>query len=364
MTKNLIKPFLLILVLLVLVGCYMVYRPFLTEIFIAAILASVFYTPYQSFTTFLKGRRHLAAVLMCLLLLILIILPTIKAVSYAGEKSVVAYNASVAFFEKNSASDLFASNVFTSGPLSFLIPGDLDTSSEAFKNTILDVLKQSSNWLLSGATMVVRGTTNFIISLILIIISMYFFFVDGEKMLSRLMRLSPLPSRYDRELFKKFRAVSRATFISTFVAAIGQGVIGAIGFAIVGFPAFLAGVLVALLSLLPYIGSAIFYVPVGVYYFLIGEIWRGIFVILWGALLISTVDNIIRTYMVKGDAEINPIFVLFSILGGIILFGFWGVILGPLIVALAVTVFHIYEMEFCQQLDGADKDDAKPWANS
>jgi predicted PurR-regulated permease PerM len=94
---------------------------------------------------------------------------------------------------------------------------------------------------------------------------MFFFFVDGKKMLTRLMYLSPLPNKYDQEIFKKFRSVSFTIFISTFVAAIAQGVVGAIGFAIVGFPAFLAGVLVALLSLLPYIGSMVFYIPVGIY---------------------------------------------------------------------------------------------------
>jgi predicted PurR-regulated permease PerM len=188
---------------------------------------------------------------------------------------------------------------------------------------------------------------------------MFFFFVDGKKMLTRFMYLSPLPNKYDQELFRKFRTVSYTTFVSTFVAAIAQGVVGAIGFAIVGFPAFLAGVVVALLSLIPYLGSMIFYVPVGIYYLLAGDIWQGIFVFLWGAIVIGTTDNIVRAYMIKDKAEINPIFVLFSILGGIVMFGFRGVILGPLVVALAVTVFHLYELEFCESLEGAGCAEAK-----
>lgn len=141
------------------------------------------------------------------------------------------------------------------------------------------------------------------------------------------------------------------TILSTFVTATAQGIVGAIGFAIVGFPAFLAGILVGLLSLLPYLGSMIFYVPVGIYYLLVGQVWQGIFVFLWGAIVIGNIDNVIRAYMIKGKAQVNPIFVIFSILGGISLFGFWGVILGPLIIAIAVTIFHIYELEFCSSLD-------------
>lgn len=352
MPQKLTKPFILILVLLVLAGCYLVFKPFLTEIIVAAIMVSVFYTPFLRFSAFLKGRKSLAAALMCLLLLVIIILPSVKLMVYAGEKSVVAYNSTVEFFDSHAVNDLFKTEFFQRGLLRNLNLDNYDFQSENFKNTLLTTFKESSDWLLSGATFVVKETTNFIISVVLIIITMFFFFVDGAKMLTKLMYLSPLQNKYDKELFRKFRVVSRTTFVSTFVVALAQGIVGAIGFSIIGFPAFLAGVLVAVLSLLPYIGSAIFYMPVGIFYLLTGDVWQGIFILLWGMLIIGTIDNIIRTYMVKNEVEINPVFVFFSILGGIVLFGFWGVVLGPLVVALAVTVLHIYELEFCDSLDG------------
>ncbi|MFA6529857.1 MAG: AI-2E family transporter [Patescibacteria group bacterium] len=352
MPQKLTKPFILILVGLVLAGCYLVFKPFLTEIIVAAILASVFYTPFLRFSNFLKGRKSLAALLMCLLLLVIIILPSIKLMVYAGEKSVDAYSATVEFFDNHTINDLFKTEFFDRGVLRRINVDNFDFHSENFKNALLTTFKESSNWLLSGATFAVKETTSFIVSLVLIIITMFFFFVDGEKMLNKLMLLSPLQNKYDKELFRKFRVVSRTTFVSTFVVALAQGAVGAIGFAIIGFPAFLAGILVAVLSLLPYVGSMIFYVPVGIYYLLTGDVWQGIFILLWGMLIIGTIDNVIRTYMVKDEAEINPVFVFFSILGGIVLFGFWGVVLGPLLIALAVTVFHIYELEFCDSLDG------------
>jgi len=359
MPKNLTKPFLLILVLLVIVGCYLVFRPFLTEILVAAILASIFYVPFSRFAKFLKGRRNLAALLMCLLLLVIIILPSVKLAVYAGEKSVIAYNATVEFFNTHSFNEVSQSDLFQRGPLRFLNLDRIDLTNSAVKETVLNVLEKSSNWLISGASLAIKQTTTFLVSLVLIIITMFFFFVDGRRMLTRLMYLSPLPNKYDEEIFHKFRSVSYTIFVSTFVAALAQGVVAAIGFAIVGFPAFLAGVVVALLSLLPYVGSMIFYVPVGIYYFLVGDIWQGIFILLWGFLVIGTVDNIIRAYMIKDRAEVNPIFVLLSILGGIVLFGFWGVVLGPLIVALAVTIFHIYELEFCGSLEGKGCEEVK-----
>lgn len=316
-------------------------------------MASVFYVPFTRLTKFLKGRKNFAAILMCLFLVVLIILPLTKLIIYAGGKSVEAYSSAVEFFNERSLNDVFQTSFFQRGALGRFNFEAYDFENDAFKNTILSALKESSNWLISGATTIVKETTVFIVSLVLIIITMFFFFVDGEKLLKKLMYLSPLPNKHDRNLFEKFRAVSYTIFISTFVAAAAQGLVGAIGFAIVGFPPLLAGILVALLSLLPYIGSIIFYVPVGLYYLLVGDIWQGVFVLLWGILIIGTVDNVIRTYMIKGKAEVNPIFVLFSILGGIALFGFWGVLLGPLVVALAVTILHIYELEFCDDLESS-----------
>lgn len=351
MPKKLTKPFILILILLVLIGCYFVFRPFLMEILVAAILSSIFYKPYEKLAHLFGNRRQLAALAMCLFLVIVIIVPTVNLLVYAAGKSVVAYSQTVDFFNQHNFNQVIETQVLNSDVVKQFNFFGLNSQDQGFKETVLNVLRSSSDWLISGATYAAKETANFVISLVLIILSMFFFFVDGKNILKRFSSLSPLPSKYDQEIFSKFRAVSYTTFVSTFVTAVAQGLVGAIGFAIVGFPAFLAGVLVALLSLLPYLGSMIFYVPVGLYYLAVGKIWQGVFVLLWGLLVIGTIDNIIRTYMIKGKVAVNPIFAFFSILGGIALFGFWGMILGPLIIALAVTIFHIYEIEFHDSLE-------------
>jgi predicted PurR-regulated permease PerM len=369
MDKKFTKSFLILLVLSVLVVAYLIFRPFLTEIFMAAILVTVFYIPFERLSKFLKGRRNLAAILMCLILVLVIIIPGIKLISVAGQKSVGLYNSTVEFFENHSINEVFEAEIFKSGPLSNInFNSLLESGNETFKDLIIETSKKVSNIFVDGATVAVKETTKFIVSLALVIFTMFFFFVDGKKILRRLMYLSPLPNKYDKEIFAKFRKVSYTIFVSTFVAALVQGAVGAIGFAIVGFPALLAGILIALLSLLPYIGSMIFYVPVAIFYLLTGDIWQGLFILAWGFLIIGTVDNLVRAFMIKGDAGVNPIFVLFSILGGLSLFGFWGIILGPLIIALMVTVFHIYELEFCDSLDDMDynkenKDDLSEGVN-
>jgi predicted PurR-regulated permease PerM len=353
MSTNLSKPFLIALVIITLIACYFVFQPFLTVIAIAAILATIFYKPYEKLTTFLRGQKNLAALLMCLFLVVIIILPTVKMVIYTADKSVLAYTETAAYFNNHNFNDVLKTPFFVKLNLDGI---NLEQyNNDVVKNVLLDFLKKSSNWMLSGATSALMETTNFIVSLTMIILTMFFFFVDGKKMLTSLMYLLPLKDYYNKEIFNKFREVSYTTMVSTFVVAIAQGIVGAIGFAFVGFPVFLAGVLVALLSLLPYVGSMIFYVPVGIYYLLVGQTWQGIFILLWGFLIIGTIDNVIRAWMLKDKAQINPIFIVFSVLGGIMLFGFWGVVLGPLVVAITATILHIYSLEFAPELDAVSE---------
>jgi len=343
MQKSLAKPFLIVLVIGVLISCFLVFRPFLIELIIAAVLVSILHRPYLWFTKFLKGRRHLAAFIMCFLALALIIFPLSEVMIVAAKKSTVAYTDVVNFLNSYSAPE---SSGGLLGKVKLL---GLDNSS--LKNLVIDVVDRSSNMMVNSATAIIKGTANFFFSLIIIILTMFFFFADGDRMLKKLMYWSPLPNKYDVKLFQKFKDVSYSTIISTFVVITAQGLIGAAGYMIIGLPAFFAGILIAIFSLIPMVGSMLIYVPTGIYLLLVGQIWQGIFILLWGFLIIGTIDNVIRAWMIKGRAHINPIFVFLSILGGIALFGFWGIVLGPLVISIAVTVFHIYELEFVKDLE-------------
>jgi predicted PurR-regulated permease PerM len=162
-------------------------------------------------------------------------------------------------------------------------------------------------------------------------------------MLEKLMYWTPLPDKYDHLIFRKFKDVSYTVFLSTFAVAAAQAALCAIAFSIVGLPAFFPAIATALLSMIPFFGAYLVWIPASIYLLLTGQIWQGIFMIIWGAGLISTIDNVIRMYMIKGKAQVHPLFVLFSVLGGITVFGFWGVVIGPLIISLTVTVLNIYD---------------------
>jgi len=340
MDKNsLPKIFLMILVVAIIYAVYRIFQPFLVEIIAATILVSIFYRPYEWLTKKLKNRRSLASFIMCLVVILIVIVPIVNLIIYGAQKSVEAYSETIRFVNEKNIELVVKNNIIEQA-------GVLGINAESVKNLILEFAKTSSNWLASGAASVVKGTTSFIISLIVIVFTMFFFFVDGKRMIEKLMLWTPLPNKYDKEIFKKFRDVSFFTVLSTFVTAGAQGLLGAIGFLAVGLPAFLPGIFMAFLSLIPYVGTLFVWLPVGIYLLAIGEIAKGIILIAWGAIVVSNADNIIRAYIIKGKAQVHPIFIIFSILGGIALFGFWGVILGPLLISLAVTILHIYELEY------------------
>ena len=340
MQKIFFKPFLIFLVVLSIAALFFLFRPFMVELIIAAVLVSVFYKLYEKLTKVFWNKKYLASFATCLLLLLVILIPMSNLIVYASKKASVAYSSVNGLLNNSDV-------------LHFSILEKFGIDNEEYRgvvnNFVGDITKNINDWFVSGATSVVEGTSKFIVSLILIVFTMFFFFVEGKEMAKKLILWSPLPNKYDFEIIHKFRSVSKTIMISVFVTALFQGLIGGLGFLIIGWPFIFVFFIMALLALIPYIGSAIFYIPASLYLILSGQVWQGVFVLAWCWLVVSNIDEIIRAYLIKDKAEVNPIFIIFSILGGVSIFGFWGVIIGPIIIALAITIFHIYELEY----DGA-----------
>jgi predicted PurR-regulated permease PerM len=215
----------------------------------------------------------------------------------------------------------------------------------------MDTLSLTQGFIISGATALITGVSNFIISLLLVFFTMFFLFIEGRSLLRRVMELTPLSNKYDKLIWIKFRDVSYTTIVASFATAFAQTIVAVIGFVIVGLPALLAGVLIFIFSFVPYVGTVVVWLPAAIYLFAIGKIWQGIFMLIWGGLVISLIDNFVRPILIKSKAQVHPMILFFSIFGGIIVMGFWGVIFGPLIVALAFTILHIYELEYFSVLE-------------
>jgi len=173
---------------------------------------------------------------------------------------------------------------------------------------------------------------------------MFFFLKDGERILQRLVTLSPLHDSYDIELLKKTTATIESVVKGTLLIALVQGFLAGLGLFIFGVPnAILWGALAALCAFVPGLGTALVVIPSVIYLFIIGNTPFAIGLSAWGVLLVGMIDNILGPYLYKKGTRLHPLIVLFAVLGGISFFGPEGLFLGPVIASLFVSLIHIDE---------------------
>lgn len=326
---------------------FFIFQPFLTAIVAASILATLFKRPYNIFEKWTKGRRAWSALLTCLLAIVIIVTPVFLALSFA---IVEANNLYHALGEESALERVINQTVEAARGLPYVdVFFDVETLNQA---RILDDIKQFGQNALGLLRAVYQGITHFVLWVFVMFFTLFYFLIDGKRLLKYLMMLSPLRNEHDQLLIQKFTSISRATLKGTIVVGVIQGILGGIVFWIAGIPSpAIWGIAMTFFSIIPMVGTAIVWIPAGVIMLLLGNIWQGIFILAMGASVISVIDNILRPKLVGRDTEMHPLMVFFATLGGISFFGLPGFIIGPIIVSLFLALGEIYSIEFRGQLN-------------
>jgi len=217
--------------------------------------------------------------------------------------------------------------------------GDFGTLRGRLESGAAEALK-----LVAGqAVDVGRGALSFFLGLFVMLYLTFFLLRDGRDIAGRIDRAMPLPSDLRSALAAKFLAVVRATVKGSLIVAIVQGLVGGIIFWFLGLPgALLWGVAMGFFSLLPAIGTGIIWVPVSLYLLATGDVWQGLFLAFCGIFVIGLIDNILRPILVGHDTRMPDYIVFITTLGGLELFGFNGIIVGPMIAALFLTIWEVF----------------------
>jgi predicted PurR-regulated permease PerM len=217
------------------------------------------------------------------------------------------------------------------------------TNLETLQTRLSGFLTRAVQIVGTHAVNIGQNTVQFVVALFVMLYLLFFLLRDGD-LLSRRFRLAiPLESDRQRSLAARFTTVIRATIKGNLVVALVQGGLSGLIFWMLGVGApVLLGVVSVLLSLLPAIGAAVVWIPVAIYLFAIGEVWRSVVLVLFCALVIGSVDNVLRPMLVGKDTKLPDYVVLISTLGGISVFGPNGFVIGPVIAALFVTVWEIF----------------------
>lgn len=188
-----------------------------------------------------------------------------------------------------------------------------------------------------------RHTAEFVFDIFVTILAMFYLYRDGHSIVQRLREVLPFDQERREQLVHETREVIYATVTSTLAAAAVHGALGGIAFAVAGVhSAVFWGVMMGFFSLVPVVGSALIWVPISVSLMLSGHMGRGIFLIIFCSLIVGAVDNFVRPWLISGRAEMSGLLIFISVLGGIGVFGLLGVVLGPLVVALAANILDLY----------------------
>lgn len=332
---------------------YMV-RDFLVPVLLAAVFCTLLSPLFERLVRAFRGRRSLAALACCLLMIIGLVAPIYWVASLVAHEALDFYNSSEGrvrdFFEKGDAGPLGAikrSSWFR----------DLRLDQFDWKTGAQDVAKSTGVFLANMIKATSSGTIQALVVLVLTLFTMFYFFRDGDKLIAKLKYLIPLPDDHEDAIISRFSSVARATVKGTLVIALIQGGLAGItlwAFGVDG--AILWGVVATILSIVPMVGAWGVLYPAAAVQMLTGHIWQGVAIVVITTVVISNIDNVIRPRLVGQEAGMHDLMVFFSTLGGIALFGAMGFIVGPVIAALFLAVIEIYAIEFKRTLDRLNTD--------
>jgi len=341
--------------LLVLYFVFQIFRPFLVAIALALVLTSLAYPVFSWFCAELKGRRAWAAFLTCLGLTLVIVIPFIILLILLADQVGQVYTQ---FQERLARGDFenlrnlqsLQNYPWLRRPIGWL-GRVVDLRKFDLAGSLSGLLQQASVFLLTHSTAIVSSLFNLIFDFFLMIATMFFLFRDGGKMVTQLQAWSPISVRYTNLIASTFRNVARATIVGSLLTALAQGTAAGIIFWALGVSnALFWGTLSAFFSLVPVVGAALIWVPWALYFLVTGQIWTGVLMIVLQSVVVGSLDNVLRPLLIEGRIQMHTMVVFFAIMGGISYFGVLGMIFGPIVVALGLTLLEVYRIEFREQL--------------
>ena len=311
----------------------LMFLPYMITIAVATTFAVVLQPVYLALVRITRGREGIAAVITIIIASILLLGPLFLIGIQIAQEAQYLY-------ERINEGDLG-------------IPTDIVERVESaveryvpqFNIDIWNYARQSLQWIASNLASFFAGTFGTLLHILLGIMAFFYLVKDGHKFLRAFTDLSPLSDEHDRAIFERLGIAINSIVRGSLLVAIVQGFVSGIGYAIFGLPSpTLWGSITAIGALVPGVGTAIVIAPAVTYLFFAGERASAIGLAIWGAIFVGLIDNLLGPHFVGRGVRIHPLFILFSVIGGVDLFGPLGFILGPLLLSLLYALLEIYKI--------------------
>jgi len=318
----------IVVIAALLVLTFLILRPILMSSIFALILAFIFYPVYKKVRLLVKSE-NLSALIICVILLVIIIVPTLFFTPIIIKQTFEVYS----YIQGTDVLTPFK-KVFPSFFSSQEISTKIAIAINAFTNKMTSTfLNKFTDILLNSPTIFLR---------LLIIMFVFFFGLrDGEKLMEYIQSLSPLSKESEVKILKQFKEITYSVIFGQIGIGIVQGVLTGIALFVLGIPnAVVLTLLAIFLSIMPLIGPWPVWVTVDLYLFSVGRTNAAIGLLVYGLILVSLIDNVLRSLILSKRTKINSAVILVSMIGGLFVFGILGLVIGPLVIAYLLLLFE------------------------
>ena len=343
---------------LVTLALWSILRPWFSSLLWAAILAVIFYKTKIWLSRATGGRNGLAALLTLLVICLIVFTPlAIIASSLAREFNTVYQNLQT---DNANIARLFYEYLgyLPDWARGLLAEYQLDNLTD-IRSKLSEVAMKGSQYAAGSVLLISKNTFSLAVGFGVMLYLLFFFLKDGARLVELAFKAIPLENNMKYRLFARFAAVARATVKGTVVVAVVQGALGGIAFYFAGIEASLLwGALMAFLSLIPAVGTALVWMPAAIYLFATGMIIKGLLLTLWFVVVVGLSDNILRPLLVGKDIRMPDWLILITTLGGLSIYGINGFVIGPMVAALFVTCWN-YFYQADQEKRRLNGDDSK-----
>jgi len=341
------RTFVLVTCLALAVALSRILTPFLGPMLWAAFLAFLLHPLHVRLTRAFRNRPHASAFVLTFAVLILFLGPLgAMAAAFAAQVGDLVRYAQGALAGQASNGFDIAQVPWLNAPWVQDGIARLESMFDINPTELGDWLRQGANevlhWLASMGGRVFLGAIGTVVGFVLMLFLLFFFVRDGREMLATARELIPMEEAQKSRLIDHLASVTRAMVLGTGLTALIQGTLVGIAFLIVGLPSPLVFAVIAVLaSLLPFGGTALVWAPAAIVLAAQGRWGATIFMVIWGALLVSLVDNVVRPMLVSGRANVGTLTVFIGVLGGLAAFGAIGLFLGPVVLALIIALVRL-----------------------
>ncbi len=348
MEKRFVSKVFLVVLIGVLILLLRLFWAYISAIILALLIASAFYPLYARVKKLLKGEERGASMLMTIFIFLVLVIPVGGFVGTLSNEAFDFYRRSreavslLKIQEIVEGDSIWAQRIRKVGKLTGIEvnPGTLEELATALgKNVGLFLSKQ----LRSMAS----NLLNFLIHFFLMMLVVYYIFRDGERLKNYISELLPFPIEQQELVVSKFREMARAVIVGNGLNGIIQGIIGGFGFFFFGLGSpFLWGTLIGFMAFLPFIGASIVYIPAFIILILQGQTGTALGFLVYNGVYSIIMEYLFKPRMIGKGMRMNALLVFIGILGGIKLFGILGIIYGPLIMTIFITLAELYRLEY------------------